>query len=149
VLAEASEAGYFAGSLDEPSLHPLLRQFLLNKLERSAADVVGAVRALTDLFIQEHEWDDAFYVIRNAPDTDALLNLIEAGHEELLRAGRTITLSEWVEAARVARVHTPLVIVLEAELAGREGDAAGGFLAQARFYKSNPGVGQQASGAPA
>lgn len=124
VLAEASEAGYFAGSLDEPSLHPLLRQFLLNKLDRSAADVVGTVRTLTDLFIQAHEWDDAFYVIRNAPDSQALLSLIEAGHEELLRTGRTITLSEWVDAARVARVHTPLVIVLQAELAGREGDAA-------------------------
>jgi LuxR family maltose regulon positive regulatory protein len=124
VLSEASEAGYFAGSLDEPSLHPLLRHFLLKKLDLSAAEVVGSARTLTDLFIQDREWDDAFYVIRNAPDTDALLGLIEVGHEELLRTGRTITLAEWLEAAREARAHTPLVGVLEAELAGREGDAA-------------------------
>ena len=124
VLTEASEAGYFAGSLDEPSLHPLLRHFLLNKLDLSAADVVSSARTLTDLFIQQEEWDDAFYVIRNAPNTDALLDLIEAGHEELLRTGRTITLSEWLEAARAAPAHTPLVGVLEAELAGREGEAA-------------------------
>jgi DNA-binding CsgD family transcriptional regulator/tetratricopeptide (TPR) repeat protein len=124
VLTEASEAGYFAGSLDEPSLHPLLRDFLLNKLDLSAVDVVGSARTLTDLFIQQREWDEAFYVIRNAPNTAALLDLIEAGHEELLRTGRTITLSEWLEAARGARAHTPLVGVLEAELAGREGEAA-------------------------
>ena len=76
------------------------------------------------MFIQEREWDDAFYVIRNAPDTGALLELIEAGHEELLRTGRTITLSEWLEAAREGRAHTPLVRVLQAELAARDGDAA-------------------------
>jgi LuxR family transcriptional regulator, maltose regulon positive regulatory protein len=124
VLTEASEAGYLAGSLDEPSLHPLLRHFLLNKLDLSSADVVSSARTLIDLFIQDGEWDDAFYVIRNAPNTDALLDLIEAGHEELLRTGRTITLSEWLDAARAARAHTPLVGVLEAELAGREGEAA-------------------------
>jgi ATP/maltotriose-dependent transcriptional regulator MalT len=124
MLAEASEAGYFAGSLDQPSLHPLLRHFLLKKLDLTAADVVASARTLTELFIQEREWDDAFYVIRTAPDTDVLLDLIESGHEELLRTGRTITLSEWLEAACEARAHTPLVGVLQAELAGREGDAA-------------------------
>jgi ATP/maltotriose-dependent transcriptional regulator MalT len=124
VLSEAFEAGYFADSFDELSLHPLLQRFLLNKLDLSSPDVVDSARTLADLFIQEREWDDAFYVIRSAPGPDALLNLIEAGHEELLRTGRTITLSEWLEAAREARAHTPLVGVLEAELAGREGDAA-------------------------
>jgi LuxR family maltose regulon positive regulatory protein len=124
VLIEASTAGYFAGSLEEPSLHPLLRNFLLSKLDLSSVDVASSVRMLTDLFIHQHEWDDAFYVIRNAPDTDVLLKLIEAGHEELLRTGRTITLSEWLEAAHDASAHTPLVAVLEAELAGRHGDAA-------------------------
>jgi LuxR family transcriptional regulator, maltose regulon positive regulatory protein len=124
MIAEASEAGYFAGSLDEPSLHPLFRHFLLNKLDLSALDVVGSARALTDLFIRQREWDDAFYVIRNAPNADALLELIEAGHEELLRTGRTMTLTEWLEASRAIRGHSPLVDVLEAELAGREGDAA-------------------------
>jgi ATP/maltotriose-dependent transcriptional regulator MalT len=42
----------------------------------------------------------------------------------LLRAGRTITLSEWLEAAREGPAHTPLVRVLQAELAARDGDAA-------------------------
>jgi ATP/maltotriose-dependent transcriptional regulator MalT len=124
VLKEAAEAGYFADSFVEPSFHPLLRHFLLNKLDLSAVDVANSARTLTELFIQQGEWDDAFYVIRNAPDSVALLDLIEAGHEELLRTGRTITLSEWLEAAREARVLTPLIGVLEAELAGRDGDAA-------------------------
>jgi LuxR family transcriptional regulator, maltose regulon positive regulatory protein len=124
VLAEASEAGYFADSVEEPSLHPLLRHFLLNKLDLSAADVVNSARTLTDFFIQRREWDNAFYVIRNAPNTDALLELIDAGHEELLRAGRVITLADWLEAANEARTQMPLIEVLEAELAGREGDAA-------------------------
>jgi ATP/maltotriose-dependent transcriptional regulator MalT len=124
VLAEASEAGYFAGSVDEPLLHPLLRHFLLNKLDLSADEVVSSARTLTDLFIQQREWDNAFYVLRNAPNAEALLELIEAGHEELLRAGRTITLSEWLEAVREARGHSSLVDFLEAELAGREGEGA-------------------------
>jgi len=124
VLKEAADAGYFADSFDEPSLHPLLRHFLLNKLDLSSVDVANSARTLTDLFIEQREWVDAFYVQRNAPNTDALLDLIEAGHEELLRSGRTITLSEWLKAAHEAGVQTPLVGVLAAELAGRDGDAA-------------------------
>jgi LuxR family maltose regulon positive regulatory protein len=124
VLAESSEAGYFADSLEEPSFHPLLQRFLLNKLDLSSEDTLSSARTLIELFIEQRAWDDAFYVMGNAPNADALLELIEAGHEELLRTGRAITLSEWLEAAQEARARMPLIGVLEAELAGREGDAA-------------------------
>jgi LuxR family maltose regulon positive regulatory protein len=123
VLYEASAAGYFAEPADEPSFHPLLRSFLLTKLTDSE-DVLESARTLAKLFIEQCRWDDAFYVINNGPDKGALLELIEASHQELLRTGRLVSLSEWLEAARREGIRVPLIGIIEAEVAAREGDTA-------------------------
>jgi ATP/maltotriose-dependent transcriptional regulator MalT len=118
---EASTAGYFTEPYENASFHPLLKDFLLAKIEPDDPDVKRVTRDLVKFYIAEGAWDDAFHVLQNCPDRDALTRLIEMGREQLLRNGRTATLSEWVAAAARQRIDSPRVELLKAELAARVG----------------------------
>src|SRR5215213_1773646 len=119
LLAEASDLGFLAGE-SEPRLHPLLRSFLLSKRESSRNDSASMKRVVSYL-LSEEEWDEAFEVIRNTSQTDALVDLLEGAHTSLLKSGRTTTLLEWLEFADAHRVQSPLLNLIRAELAIRQG----------------------------
>jgi len=124
ILEEASAAGYFTDASDQSVLHPLLQSFLLKKLDPAQREARRVGRKLTDLFLERHAWDDAFHVIQTVPDSEALIRLISCGHEALLRSGRTMTLSEWIRAARDLGTQDALIDVVDAELSAREGSVA-------------------------
>jgi LuxR family maltose regulon positive regulatory protein len=120
-IRQATEAGYLDDSGGVLSFHPLLKDFLLAKLDPTDE---GALKASTDLivlFLRICAWDDAFHVAQNLTNPRSLLQLIEAGYEPLLRSGRTATLSEWLDTARRHNVATSLLDLIEAELSAREG----------------------------
>ncbi|HET9781485.1 MAG TPA: LuxR C-terminal-related transcriptional regulator [Candidatus Dormibacteraeota bacterium] len=123
LLEEAMAAGYFTGSPDCPSFHPLLKSFLLSKLDRDDPDVTLATRGLVALYIEEEAWDSAFHVLQNRMDAEALEQLISAGREPLLRLGRTATLTDWLAAASDEGLLSPATELLKAELAARDGRA--------------------------
>jgi ATP/maltotriose-dependent transcriptional regulator MalT len=118
---EASAAGYFTEPYENASFHPLLKEFLLAKIAPDEPEAKRVTRDLVNFYIGEEAWDDAFHVLQNCPDKDALTQLIETGKEPLLRHGRTATLAEWVAAAARERITSPRVELLKAELAAREG----------------------------
>jgi len=123
VLCQAAEAGYLENSDGDLSFHPLLKSFLLAKLDPSDGRASQACTDLVSLFLKSRAWDDAFHVIHNLPDHhQLLLQLIEAGYDALLRAGRTATLSEWLDMARRQGDETSLLDLIDAELAAREGN---------------------------
>ncbi len=121
VMREAAEVGYLGDSSGVLSFHPLLKEFLLAKLDPTDERALQASTDLVSLFLQSCAWDDAFHVIQNMPDQQSLLQLIKAGYGPMLRTGRTATLAEWLDMARRQGLETPLLDLIEAELAAREG----------------------------
>jgi DNA-binding NarL/FixJ family response regulator len=121
VIRQAAEAGYLSDSGGVLSFHPLLKDFLLAKLDGTDERALKASADLISLFVHSCAWDDAFHVAQNLTNPDPLLQLIEAGYKPLLRSGRTATLAEWLNTARRQDVETSLLDLIEAELSAREG----------------------------
>jgi ATP/maltotriose-dependent transcriptional regulator MalT len=121
---EALSMGFFSGSDDIASFHPLLRAFLLAKLERKSSEVDAAAASLVGYFLEHDEWDDAFDVIRQRPQPAALQKLIETAYESMLRSGRVATLSEWLDLAVELEIEMSLLSLIRAELTAREGNVA-------------------------
>lgn len=123
-------AGVSCGLLTEQAgtgveLHPLARTFLQLKLKQDAeASIRTAVdQAVSTLLLSSGLWDEAYALIKQFDRGDLLASLIARSMDDLLSAGRTVTLREWVEAAPDS---DPIVLLATAELAFREG----------RFYES-------------
>jgi LuxR family transcriptional regulator, maltose regulon positive regulatory protein len=105
-------------------LHPLARSFLQAKLKE---DTEGSIRAAVDRAVMTllagGVWDEAYGLIKQFDRIDLLAALISCSMDDLLTAGRTVTLREWIDAAPS---NDPVVLLATAELAFREG----------RFYES-------------
>jgi ATP/maltotriose-dependent transcriptional regulator MalT len=120
MIREAKELGFLNGEGSELSFQPLLRTFLRRK-EPSATQQEETIGRLIGFLFESQAWDEAFVVIRDAPQPDALVTLFELAHEPLLKSGRTATLAEWLAFAGAIEVHAPLLDLVRAELAVREG----------------------------
>lgn len=109
---------------DRLEMHPLLRSFLLRKLEGEGSKELSRVVARAAGNLIEHElWDEAFELIKHFDQRCLLPSLIDASMVRLLATGRTATLRGWVAAAPQG---APTVRLAGAELALREG----------RYYES-------------
>jgi DNA-binding CsgD family transcriptional regulator len=122
------QAGVDSGLLTESDgqleMHPLLRAFLLRKLEsESPRELSRVVSRAADNLIRHELWDEAFELIQRFDQNSVLPTLIEASMERLLASGRSATLRAWVDAAPES---APTVRLASAELGLREG----------RFYES-------------
>jgi ATP/maltotriose-dependent transcriptional regulator MalT len=124
LMAEANDAGFFAGTVREPTFHPLLKTFLLSKLSPKDPEVGPLVSHLAGLYIEEEAWDSAFHVLSNVMDAQALGQLLRASRDDLFRHGRTATLAEWLAVASRLHIRSPEVDLVEAELAAREGNTS-------------------------
>ena len=119
IVSLVSMPAFLTESDERLDMHPLLRTFLLRKLEtdspRELSQVVG--RAATSL-IGHDLWDEAFELIQRFDQRELLPDLIAASMERLLATGRTTTLRAWVAAAPP---NASMVRLAGAELALREG----------------------------
>jgi ATP/maltotriose-dependent transcriptional regulator MalT len=120
MLREAKQLGFLSGEGSVLSFHPLLRAFLRRK-EPSTVRHEETVDRLIGFLLESQEWDEAFDVIRTASRCEALVSLFQLAHEPLLKSGRTATLAEWLAFAGDLGVHAPLLDLIRAELAIREG----------------------------
>jgi LuxR family transcriptional regulator, maltose regulon positive regulatory protein len=123
VLEEATQVGFFVPR--DPSsleLHPLLRAFLLRKLEELApADLTQAVTRTSGALIRSGLWDDAYFLMSRFVRFDLLDDLLAASLVSLTSQGRLPTLRRWVEDARADGIESPLLDLAEAELCFRQG----------------------------
>ena len=100
-------------------IHPLLRVFLERKFTQENPKAVNRIvaRAVENL-IRHKLWDAAFELIQRFSAEDVLIKLLEAASDDLLAAGRTPTLRNWISDASDTE---PIVQLIAAELAFREG----------------------------
>src|SRR6478672_3150341 len=121
VVDEARELGFMSlGKALE--LHPLLREFLLQKLAETA-NFEAAVRAAIADAVANESWDTAFELILRFRIHDQVEAVLEAGYRPLVRTGRLGTLSSFSSAIRAAPTFPPPIVdLVEAEVAHRDGD---------------------------
>jgi LuxR family transcriptional regulator, maltose regulon positive regulatory protein len=129
-IAHAAEEGGFvtrskSGDFD---MHPLLRTFLLAKLDEESPERTGRViRDLAGHLVRARQWDDALAVAGRSNDLALIECLIDSALDELLAQGRLETLNEWLQRAR-ALGESPIFDLTDAEVAFRQGDHAHALL---------------------
>jgi LuxR family maltose regulon positive regulatory protein len=122
-LRDAVEAGWLTTDADGNfELHPLLEAFLRQKLdEEPRRETRTKAKHVTEMLIQERQWDEAFDVIQRYGISEALLPLLRASLEDLLTSGRTGQLRTWLALADTSGVSGPESDLASAELLFREG----------------------------
>lgn len=108
-------------SEDHFELHPLLRTFLQERLQGFGPDALSSTVAKVGAFLLDHErWDDALALAKQFGSPAFLEALIGSAWEPLLNEGRLATLSSLIDLASEFRVRSPLLDLVEAELAFRQ-----------------------------
>lgn len=120
VVAAGVSSGFFTELQDNRlEMHPLLRTFLLRKLEGGGAASVGeSVERAVGVLLTHHLWDEAFELIQRFKQEFLIPDLIGAAMDELLASGRTATLRSWITHGPS---QAPAVRIATAELAFRAG----------------------------
>ena len=125
VIAEGLRVGFLTE--DGPGsgsyrLHPLLRNFLLNKLRHSDdGRLERSVSRAIEVMLDDKEWDTAFEVSVAFGASGLLTDLIEAALYDLLDRGLVSLITNIVSTARSAGISAPILTLAEAEVAFREG----------------------------
>ncbi len=97
------------------SLHPLLRELLIQRFENADAAEREALLAKSRRLLAARRWDEALCVAEVAQDAGFATEAIGAALDDLLTAGRTSSLERWVAAARAAGAEGGLIDYAESE----------------------------------
>ncbi len=129
---KALDAGVSAGFLFPDGkgafeIHPLLHQFLRNKLVEENDDL-AFVESVVHSLLRLQNWDDAFVLIEEYRLDRLLPDLIDGGLAPALRLGRLATIERWVEHGRAIGTPAPVEYLAEAEIAKRRGSFRRGEL---------------------
>jgi len=120
IVSEASELGFGSGE-QEFHLHPLLREFLLEKLLETPK-AIDRVRKAVQTNLAAESWDHALELILKFELFDELDSTLSLAFKPLARSGRFGTLSRVAEAARTTpSFPSPSVELVAAEVALRDG----------------------------
>ncbi|MEX2211756.1 MAG: LuxR C-terminal-related transcriptional regulator [Gaiellaceae bacterium] len=121
VAHTAEEAGFVTRGGADYDMHPLLRSFLLRKLEDlDAATTAESTRELLSYLAKARQWDDALAVASRSSEATVLEELLDSALDELLGQGRLETLRQWIQRSQAST--SPVGQLAEAEIAFREGD---------------------------
>ena len=123
VLNAAVAQGFLGHDPQRPlTIHPLLREFLLTRLEELGHDRISSVvRPVVRRLHEGRHWDECLTTLKRFPDPDLIATTMSAAMEHLLSSGRVTTVRQWVGLAHSERIDHPVVLLAEAEVALREG----------------------------
>jgi ATP/maltotriose-dependent transcriptional regulator MalT len=123
IVTEGARAGFLApGEGDRYELHPLLRSFLIQKLESLEASVQEtAIGRAFHILLRLTAWEEAFELLARFQRSDMIEPLVTAALDDLMRQGRLETLRSWIGIASSQKITSPIFELLEAECAFRKG----------------------------
>ncbi len=120
ILEQARELGFLSteGSV---GVHPLIREFLLQKLSEDP-NCEAIVRDGVATCVKGEAWGRAFELILRFGLMDLVESTLEAAYKPLLRSGRLETLSSFAASVRIAPTFPPPIVdLVEADAAFRNG----------------------------
>jgi ATP/maltotriose-dependent transcriptional regulator MalT len=120
IVEQARELGFLSieGTVD---LHPLIREFLLQKLSEDPG-CEARIRKAIAACVGREAWGRAFELILRFGLMDLVQSTLEASYKPLLRSGRLATLSDFAGSVRVAPTFPPPIVdLVEADAAFRNG----------------------------
>ncbi len=121
-LSQSVAAGILVPQSDEHfELHPLLRAFLQERLLQFGEDLLAStIKHVGEFLLEQKSWDDALSLAQRARDPELLKDLIASAWEPMLDEGRLATLSSLTELAHELRLRSPMLDLVEAEIAFRQ-----------------------------
>jgi ATP/maltotriose-dependent transcriptional regulator MalT len=122
ILAAAWEHGFLGPESGRLEIHPLLRAFLLEQLDRLPESIEASVRRIVGVLAADGLWDECLAALERFPVPDLIGSTIEQALSDLLAAGRIATLRRWVDLAHANDVRDPMLLLAEAEIALRDRD---------------------------
>ncbi len=124
VLSALTRLGLpFLGPAGEPELHPLFRSFLERKLrDRNEQELRALAGRVGSQLLALGQWDEVYAIARRFDHDALLLDLLNKGTDVMMEEGRLTTVSEWLLAAEERNLVSPMIDVVEAEVALRQGE---------------------------
>jgi LuxR family maltose regulon positive regulatory protein len=120
VLAEGERRGFLARHESQYEIHPLLRQFLILKLQdldRSALHELAT--QICEWEITERNWNEALQLADRYQLSALVLAIIEATLDDVLAQGRIASVEKWLEIARKHDPVSPTISLVEMEISFR------------------------------
>lgn len=122
VLEESYSRGFLTREGSDYELHPLLRQFLRDKIDDyPSAEVKTAAETIGRWYLDHEHWDEAFALASDFVLEDLFVDLIENVLDSMLSEGRLSTLDEWLKLGRRLSPAHPAVRLGEIESTFRRG----------------------------
>lgn len=121
VLTAAAAAGIITISHNTIFLHPLLRDFLIRRELRPRRRSVQIAAATVTALLRHRRWDASFSIIRDYHLSEFFDTLFSNTIDEMIGAGRTATLRNWLSAADKCGVRSAISDAVRAELASLAG----------------------------
>jgi LuxR family transcriptional regulator, maltose regulon positive regulatory protein len=119
VIDRAREIGLMSG--DSRELHPLIREFLLEKLAEDP-DAERMARRAARTCVESARWDRALELALRFDLGDMIESLLESAYKPLLRSGHLGTLSTFASSVRTTpSFPAPVVDLVDADVALRDG----------------------------
>lgn len=120
LVADATERGFITSG-DEPVVHPLLRSFLLAKLDECGNELTDRlVKVAVNSLVESRKWDECLSILERFPSDGLILSSLESGLAEMLDSGRIATIRAWLALAARVGLEAPLILLAEAEVAFRD-----------------------------
>jgi len=133
ILLNAWEHGFLGPETGRLEIHPLLRAFLLQRLDDLPAErVEQLVRDTVGVLETNELWDECLTALRRFPIADIIGSILKESLADLLTSGRIATVKRWVDLARANHVSDPMLLLAEAEIALRDRDDSGAQILGAR-----------------
>ena len=123
LVHEARGLGFLAGD-DTPTLHPLVREFLLEKLSERP-DARAQVHEAIGWSIREAHWGRALELVSRFACDDLIEPVLRECYKPLARNGQIATLSGFAAQVRLRPTFPPPAVdLVQAEVALRDGQLA-------------------------
>jgi LuxR family maltose regulon positive regulatory protein len=120
VLREAERRGLLTRHDAQYELHPLLKQFLLLKLEEFDSSFTDALaESVCRWEIAEQNWEEAIGIANRFGFARLLFEILERSLDDMLARGRVASVEKWLQIARAHDAASPTISLAEMELCFR------------------------------
>jgi ATP/maltotriose-dependent transcriptional regulator MalT len=122
-VADAAAHGFVTRSAEGwMAIHPLLRVFLIRKLEDDVTARLQIIDRVLSALVQHKEWDGCLALFERFPNHSRAALVLRDALPDLLAVGRSATVERWIGVLRAAPSPDPILLLAEGELAMRRGE---------------------------